>query len=218
MWTNLHSFYTSDDWRDIRAILMLERNMICEHCHKRIKEDYKAIGHHKIELTMANVNDVNISLNLDNLMLVCNKCHNIIHKRFGSITKHRYLIYGAPLSGKSTYVKECATKNDLIISMDAIRSGITMGENSNYTLGDVFAVRDLLLDRVKVNATKAHDVYIIGGYPYKGERERLCYELKLEPIFIDVSKEECLARLDADMTKDKVLWTKYINDWFDNYS
>ena len=105
--------------------------------------------------------------------------------------------------------------------MDDIRLGITGcsdHENSNYTLGDVFAVRDLLLDRVKVNATKAHDVYIIGGYPYKGERERLCYELKLEPIFIDVSKEECLARLEADTTRDKSLWKKYIDDWFNNYS
>lgn len=167
---------------------------------------------------MANVNDANVSLNMDNLMLVCHKCHNAIHNRFGSVTKHRYLVYGSPLAGKHTYVSECATKNDLVISMDSIRAAITMGENSNYTLGDVFAVRDLLLDRVKVNATKAHDVYIIGCYPYKGERERLCRELKLEPIFIDVSKEECLARLDACDDRDKMLWTKYINDWFSNYS
>lgn len=200
---------------------MLERNMVCEHCHKRIKKDYQAIGHHKVELTMMNVNDPTVSLNLDNLMLVCHKCHNIIHNRFGSITRHRYLIYGSPLSGKSTYVKECATKNDLVISMDDIRYAITGCEyhdNSNYTLSDVFAVRDLLLDRVKVNATKAHDVYIIGGYPYKGERERLCRELKLEPIYIDATREECLVRLESDTTRDKKLWTKYINDWFDNYS
>ena len=108
------------------------------------------------------------------------------------------------------------------VTMDDIRFGITGGimyENSNNTLSDVFAVRDLLLDRVKVNATKAHDVYVVGGYPYKGERERLCSELKLEPVFIDVSREECMARLDACTDgRDKVLWTKYINDWFDRYS
>lgn len=221
MWNSLHSFYTSDAWRDVKQMLMLEHNMTCEHCGKLILKEYQAIGHHKIELTMANVNDPTISLSLDNLMLVCNKCHNAIHNRFGSITRHRYLVYGSPLAGKSAYVNECATKNDLVISLDDIRFGITGGiyhENSNNTLGDVFAVRDLLLDRVKVNASKAHNIYIVGGYPYKGERERLCYELKLEPVFIDVSKEECLARLEACTDRDKQLWKKYIDDWWNRFS
>lgn len=221
MYKSLHAFYTSREWYDLKNILMLDRGMICEECHKLIRKKYQAIGHHKVELDMVNVNDPAISLSLDNLMLVCHSCHNKIHNRFGSITRHRYLVYGSPLSGKSTYVKESASKNDLIISMDDIRLGITGGkdhENSNYTLSDVFAVRDLLLDRVKVNATKAHDVYIIGGYPYKGERERLCRELKLEPVFIECTREECLVRLENDLTRDKVLWTKYIDEWFDRYS
>ena len=221
MYNSLHAFYTSREWLDLRNILMLERGMICECCHKLIHKKHQAIGHHKIELDMSNVNDAAISLNLDNLMLMCHSCHNQHHRRFGSITRHRYLVYGAPLSGKSTYVNECANKNDLVVSMDDIRYAITGGkyhENSGYTLNDVFAVRDLLLDRIKVNATKAHDVYIIGGYPYRGERERICRELKLEPVFIDVSREECLARLEADTTRDKSLWTKYISDWFDTYS
>lgn len=218
MYKSLHAFYTSREWYDMREILMLDRGMICECCHKLIHKKHQAIGHHKIELDMSNVNDASVSLNLSNLMLVCHSCHNAIHNRFGSKTRHRYLVYGSPLSGKSTYVSEAAGKNDLVISMDHIRAAITMGANSGYTLNDVFAVRDLLLDRVKTNATKAHDVYIIGGYPYRGERERLCRELKLEPVFIDVSKEECLARLDMCEDRDKTLWTKYISDWFDTYS
>lgn len=222
MYSSLHSFYTSNEWREIRNLLMLDRSMLCECCGKLIHYKHQAIGHHKVELTMANVNDPSVALNMDNLMLVCNKCHNVIHNRFGSVTKHRYLVYGPPLSGKSTFVSECANKNDLVISMDDIRFAITGGimyENSNNTLGDVFAVRDLLLDRVKVNATKAHDIYVIGGYPYRGERERICRELKLEPVFIDVSREECLARLEACTdNRDKMLWKNYINDWFDRFS
>ena len=170
---------------------------------------------------MSNLNDPTITLNLDNLMLVCNKCHNILHNRFGSKTQHRYLIYGSPLSGKRTYVSESAGKNDLVISMDDIRYGITGGklyDNSNNTLDDVYAVRDFLIDRVRNKATKAHNIFIVGGYPYKGERERLCKELKLEPIFIDASKEECLARLDMVDDRDKRLWTGYINEWFSRYS
>lgn len=221
MYKSTHQFYVSNEWKEIRNLLMLDRSMICECCGKLIHYKHKAIGHHKIELDMSNVNNPEISLNLDNLMLVCNLCHNKIHNRFGSKTKHRYLIYGPPLAGKSTYVKESANKNDLVISMDDIRFAITGGlmyENSNNTLDDVFAVRDLLLDRVKVKATNAHDIYVIGGYPYRGEREELCRTLKLEPIYIDVSREECLARLEACSDRDKMLWTKYINDWFDRYS
>lgn len=221
MYKSTHQFYTSDEWRDVREILLLDRHMTCEVCHKLIHKKYKAIGHHKIELNMSNLNDPTITLNLDNLMLVCNKCHNILHNRFGSKTQHRYLVYGSPLSGKRTYVSESAGKNDLVISMDDIRYGITGGklyDNSNNTLDDVYAVRDFLIDRVRNKATKAHDIYIVGGYPYKGERERLCKELKLEPIFIDASKEECLARLDEANDRDKRLWTGYINEWFSRYS
>ena len=218
---SLHQFYTSDDWKSIRQQLMIEREMICEVCNKLITPAYKAVGHHKVELDMSNVNDPEISLNLSNLMLVCNSCHNSLHRRFGSVTRHRYLIYGPPLAGKKSYVSESANKNDLVVSVDDIRYAVTGGkfyDNSNNTLGDVLAVRDLLLDRVKVNVSKAHDVYVVGGYPFKGERERLCRELKLEPIFIEATKEECLARLDGDPLRDKTLWTKYIDDWFDKSS
>lgn len=47
---------------------------LCEKCD--------AIGtevHHKIRLTPENVNDPEISLNQDNLMLLCNECHNKEH-------------------------------------------------------------------------------------------------------------------------------------------
>lgn len=218
---SLHQFYTSKEWKDVRQILIDTRERICECCGKLIYENYDCVGHHKIELDMLNVNDPMVSLNLDNLMLVCTRCHNSIHNRFGSKTTHRYLVYGPPLAGKRTYVEAAASKDDLVISMDDIRFGITGGkyyENSNNTLDDVYAVRDLLLDRIRLRTCKAHDIYVVGGYPYRGERERMCREYKLEPIFIDVSKDECLARLEADEARDKRLWTKYIEDWFSRYS
>lgn len=38
--------------------------------------------HHKIHLTPDNVSDPEISMNQDNLMLLCNECHNKEHGRF----------------------------------------------------------------------------------------------------------------------------------------
>lgn len=44
-----------------------------------------AIGeevHHKIPLTPNNINDVNVTLNPENLIYLCKECHNKEHDRF----------------------------------------------------------------------------------------------------------------------------------------
>ncbi|MCI1244599.1 MAG: HNH endonuclease [Bacilli bacterium] len=35
--------------------------------------------HHKVHLTPENVGDPEISINQENLMLLCNECHNKVH-------------------------------------------------------------------------------------------------------------------------------------------
>lgn len=49
----------------------------CEMCGKPGKE-----VHHIVHLTPENVSDPNISLNQDNLMLLCTECHSKVHGRF----------------------------------------------------------------------------------------------------------------------------------------
>jgi len=52
-------------------------NSLCERCGQ--------IGievHHKERLTIDNVIDTSISLNQENLELLCRECHNKEHKRF----------------------------------------------------------------------------------------------------------------------------------------
>ena len=46
--------------------------------------------HHIIELTPININDANITLNPDNLITVCNQCHDEIHGRNYRQEKARY--------------------------------------------------------------------------------------------------------------------------------
>lgn len=101
----LHKFYTSKEWYDFRLRIIAERGPRCEHCKELIEESKDIIIHHIIELTEENVGDVSISLNPDNVEIVCFDCHNKIHLRFGYKPEKRvYLVYGPPLSGKSTYV------------------------------------------------------------------------------------------------------------------
>lgn len=227
MYNTLSDFYRSNEWQDLTRTLKLERvrsdgNLYCEHCGKPIVKAYDCIGHHKEHLTLDNVNKAEISLTPDNIMLVHFRCHNDIHNRYGTYTRHIYLVYGCPLSGKSTYVKERAGIHDLIIDLDKIYACISNNPQyikSGRIADNVFGVRDCLFEQVKTRRGKWINAFIIGGYPYKGERERLCVELGAEEVFIDCDKETALNRLaSCEDGRDIKEWTKYIEAWFSKYS
>ncbi|MBQ5687706.1 MAG: HNH endonuclease [Ruminococcus sp.] len=182
---------------------------------------YDLILHHKIELTEENVNDYSISLNPDNIMIVSHKTHNSLHDRFDN---HRmqevFIVYGAPLSGKTTWVSENKGDGDLIVDMDNIWQCITGG--ARYYKPDrlkavAFRIRDAELDAVKYRLGKWRNAYIIGGYPLQSERERLAADLRAREIYIDATKEECLQRLEQDGERDKDEWRKYIDRWFESF-
>jgi len=73
----LHNFYKSIPWKVAREIKIREAEGWCERCGALGEE-----VHHKERLTVLNVMDTNISLNQENLELLCKKCHNKEHKRF----------------------------------------------------------------------------------------------------------------------------------------
>ena len=223
----LSEFYRSKEWADFRAYLIAERTaadgfVYDEITGKPIVKAYDIILHHKIELTLENVNDASITLNPENIQIVSFRTHNEIHNRFGSWTRHVYLVYGCPLSGKSTYVKERAGIHDLIIDIDKIYACIS--NNPQYIksgrLYDCMdAVKQALFDCIKYKRGKWINAFLIGGYPFKGERERIAAEYGCEEIYIDCTKEEALSRLEVVQDgRDKKEWSKYIDTWFDRYT
>ncbi len=220
---SLYNFYRSKEWVNLLKLIRNERidsegNIICEHCQRPIVRAYDCIGHHKTELTEENYTDYNISLNPDNIALVHHKCHNIIHNKLSYSGRQVYIVYGSPLSGKSSYVTDNMTEGDLVIDMDNIWqcvSGCDRYIKPNRLKNVVFSVRDNLLESVKYRRGKWLNVYIIGGYPYSAERERLAESLGARLIHIDTTKDECLKRLlSSDDGRDKVEWTKYIEDYW----
>lgn len=217
----LADFYRSDEWFNLTTQLKLERIsdddiLYCEHCGKPIVKAYDCIAHHKIELTESNVNDYNISLNPDNIMLIHHRCHNIIHERWGHEQMKRvYCVYGAPCSGKTTWVHDNAGKEDLILDIDSIWQMISVNDRyvkPNRLKTNVFMVRDCILDMIKCRTGKWKNAYIIGGYPLAMDRYRLQQQTGCEFIFIDESRETCLARARSSE------WINYINDWFEKFS
>lgn len=223
----LSDFYRSGDWRDLVNVIKLQRtddsgNIICEHCQKPIVKAYDCIGHHKIHLTEENYTNAEISLNPENIMLVHHACHNRIHHKTGFIQQRNvFLVYGSPCSGKTTWVRESMTEGDLIVDIDSIWQCVSGCDRYVKPLRlrqNVFLVRDLLIDFIRLREGKWANAYVIGGYPLVSERERLIKLLGARAIFIDTPKAECLERLHkADDGRNVEEWEKFISDWWEKF-
>ena len=108
-------------------------------------------------------------------------------------------------------------EGDLVIDLDNIWqcvSGCERYVKPARLNAIVFSVRDNLLESVKYRRGKWLNCYVIGGYPFTAERERLIDSLGAREIFIDTDKETCLQRLHESGDRDTEQWTKYINDWW----
>jgi len=68
---NLNKFYHSARWKKTRNFIKAKYHGVCAECGLRGNE-----VHHIKPLTVANIDDYNISLNPDNLVLLCTSCHN----------------------------------------------------------------------------------------------------------------------------------------------
>ena len=221
MYKNLTDFYRSKEWTLLSVRLRHERAddegvVICAHCGKPIVRAYDCIAHHTVELTERNINDVDISLNSDLIQLVHHRCHNQIHDKLGRIRQDVYLVWGAPLSGKTTWVDEVREPGDLIVDMDLIWmmvSGCPKYVKPDRLKGVAFSVRDKLLECVEHRIGTWKHAYVVGGYPLVSERERLMKRLGAKEIYVECSKEECLGRLKKDALRGNE-WARYIDDWW----
>lgn len=220
----LKSFYASEQWQKFRAYIIAERGPVCQKCGEVIGDPLDCILHHTIELTPENFMDPIISLNPEKILIVCHDCHNKIHHRFGYKPSHDVcIVYGPPLAGKKTYVREYMQRGDLVVDMDGLYSAVSMlpyYDKPGNLLSNVIGIHNLLIDNIKTRYGKWYSAWVIGGYPDKYKREKLADDLGAELIFCDVSREECLRRLEMDeerrLRKDE--WTKYINKWFEQYT
>ena len=199
-------------------------HIICAICGKPILRKYDCIAHHKKPLSDANVNDATVALNPENVELIHFKCHNKEHQRFNGFCQKVYLVYGSPCSGKTSYVNEVANGDDLILDVDRIwdalcndgryKKQVGKSKRPNRVKKNVFGVRDCIIDMIRTRTGMWRNAFIIGGYPRKIERDRLCDMLGAEPIFIDATIDECLDRCNNERPEE---WREYILDWFDAF-
>lgn len=72
-------FYSGYAWKQCRKAYAKSKGNLCERCLEKGLFTPGDIVHHKVYLTPDNINDPNITLNWDNLELVCHACHDMEH-------------------------------------------------------------------------------------------------------------------------------------------
>ncbi|WP_116316054.1 HNH endonuclease [Bacillus subtilis] len=69
------SFYKSTDWKRTRQLALIRDNYLCQHCLKDHCFTPADMVHHIVEVK----EDWAKRLDLDNLVSLCNACHNKVH-------------------------------------------------------------------------------------------------------------------------------------------
>ncbi len=221
----IHAFYCRKDYLDLAQACKIKSGGVCAKCGG-VFDISELRPHHKVELTLDNIDDVNVTLNPDNIEVLCHDCHNAVHKRFGYAVgaKHVYLVYGSPCAGKTTYVNSVATRNDLIVDLDKIHRAICicgLYDKPDATKRVAFNVRDYLLDEVRTATPrrKWQDAYIIGTYPDRIDRDVFVQDYGAELVHIDTPKEECVKRAYQDIERSSIrdAVIGWINAYWERY-
>lgn len=221
----IHAFYCRKDYLDLAQACKIKSGGVCAKCGG-VFDISELRPHHKVELTLDNIDDVNVTLNPDNIEVLCHDCHNAAHKRFGYAVgaKRVYLVYGSPCAGKTTYVNSVATRNDLIVDLDKIHRAICicgLYDKPDATKRVAFNVRDYLLDEVRTATPrrKWQDAYIIGTYPDRIDRDVFVQDYGAELVHIDTSKEECIKRAYQDIERSSIrdAVIGWINAYWERY-
>lgn len=220
---NLQDFYNSKEWQQCKEHIKNKRLtddgfILDEVTGKPLLRQYDMVFHHKIELTLANVNDPTISLNPENIMIVSHKTHNELHQRFGFYERKVYLVHGNICSGKSSFVKNIASKDDIILDMDNIWQMVSVNERYQKPKrlnSVVFAIRDCIKEQIRIRNGMWFCAYVITTSPSVLERKRMIERLGVsEVIHIDTDKETCLKRLyDNPNGRNIEEYEQYIIDY-----
>lgn len=194
----IHAFYCRKDYLSLAQSCKVKSGGICARCGG-VFDLNELRPHHKIELTLDNIDNTNITLNPDNIEVLCHACHNAVHSRFGNAigAKRVYLVYGSPYAGKTTYVASVATRNDIVVDLERIHAAICVCgqyDKPDATKRIAFNIRDYLLDEIRTATPrrKWQDAYIIGSYPDRIDRDNFVREYNAELVHIDTPQDACV--------------------------
>lgn len=244
------AFYRSQAWRRARSAYVDQRKSIdgglCELC----QEEPGTEVHHKIFLRPENIDDENITLNPDNFALLCYTCHQLEHEAArriaqlnakqrdgkrgvlvngsyyyddnGEVQPFRvHIVWGAPGSGKTTYVRKHIQPGDIVIDLDLIGRALSLADKTNVPRNVeriAYDIRDYLYSQISQRKLDAKQVWVVAGLPKRQQRHELASRLGADLIFIEATFTECYAHIRHDNERnDKALQLAIIEKWFRDY-
>lgn len=244
------SFYKSQAWKRAREEYVDRRKAfdggLCELC----QEEPGTHVHHKIFLKPENIHDENITLNPENFQLMCYDCHQREHEAArriaqlnakqregkrgvliggsyyydeeGNIQPFRVrIVWGAPGSGKTSYVRQHIQPGDVVIDLDLIGRALSMADKTDVPRNVeriAYDIRDFLYSKIEHRELDAKQVWIIAGLPKREQRHELAKRLNADLVFIEATFQECYTRsLHDQERKDKALQLAIIEKWFKDF-
>lgn len=75
------AFYKSTTWQQCRETAIKRDRYLCVDCMRRGFQTPAEEVHHIKPITPENINDPEITLNLDNLVSLCRECHQARHNK-----------------------------------------------------------------------------------------------------------------------------------------
>lgn len=75
------NFYKTAAWKKLRDSYIKSVGGLCERCYASGIIRHGDTIHHKIHLTPENINDPAVTMNPENLELLCRQCHADVHRK-----------------------------------------------------------------------------------------------------------------------------------------
>ena len=208
---NTRDIYHSKEWTATRKAYITQ-HPICEDCLTRDQYTTATEVHHIKPLS-----DGGDPYDTHNLRSLCHSCHMQTHG-FKDNTRQREtvinVVYGAPCSGKTTFVNERFRYGDLIFDFDVILS--VMSNTPVHSLAcqghinAVLAMRSALISHITDRICNVPCVWIIITDP-----SRIRRQLRLATYwYIDTPIEVCMSRATEDGRGTEVI--NAIKDYFMN--
>ncbi|MHB8303615.1 MAG: HNH endonuclease [Acidobacteriaceae bacterium] len=146
--------------------------------------------------------DMQLFWNHDNWQPLCAQCHSRKTAEedggFGrTYAKRVTLVFGAPGSGKTTYVRSHMSPGDLVWDLDVVTAAVTglrLYQRTEGALRYVMAMRDAFY-RAAALRGYCERVWIIDSRADLNEREALRREMDADVIVMDTAQDVCNQRV-----------------------
>jgi len=126
----------------------------------------------------------------------------------------RYIVAGAPCSGKSTFVRDRVQAGDLVYDYDTLHMALS-GQASHAhdpAIRDyVLTARDAIFDDLEIHPSQP--AWVITSTRRQDELTTLQDRFGAEVVLLAIERDEAHLRCDADGRPEA--WHTYIDNWFE---